>query len=60
MLGVPVRSPLIVERRVVFDARGAPLEHTETRYAGERYVIDGVFTVYSELQAPEMAASASP
>ena len=58
-LCVPVRSPLIVERRVVFDAHGAPLEHTETRYAGERYVIDGVFTVYSEQQAPEMAASAS-
>jgi GntR family transcriptional regulator len=48
LLRVPVRSPLIVERRVVYDGAGAPLEHTETRYVAERYVIDAVFTMYSE------------
>ena len=47
LLRVPVRSPLIVERRIVYDDRGAPLEHTETRYVAERYVIDAVFTMYS-------------
>jgi GntR family transcriptional regulator len=63
-LAVPVHSPLVVERRIIYDTRGAPLEHTETRYVAERYVIDAVFTVYSrpsELeteplqQQPEMA-----
>ena len=52
LLRVPVRSPLIVERRVVYDGAGTPLEHTETRYVAERYVIDAVFTMYSEHAEP--------
>jgi GntR family transcriptional regulator len=31
---------LLCERRVISDQDGLPLEHTETRYAAERYVFD--------------------
>lgn len=34
---------LLCERRVITDQSGAPLEHTETRYAGVRYVFEAVF-----------------
>ena len=40
LLEIRPRAPLLVERRVIVDAEGAPLEATETRYAGERYVFD--------------------
>jgi len=33
-------AALLVERRTVFDQRSAPVEWTETCYAGERYVFD--------------------
>jgi GntR family transcriptional regulator len=39
LLGVAARSPLLVERRVVLDQHGVPLESTESRYASERYAI---------------------
>jgi GntR family transcriptional regulator len=35
---------LLCERRVISDQHGAPLEHTETRYAAERYVFEAVVT----------------
>jgi GntR family transcriptional regulator len=38
-------SPLLVERRVIADQRGAPLELTESRYAHGRYAIDVDFVV---------------
>lgn len=31
---------VLCERRVIYDQDGAPLEHTETRYAADRYVFD--------------------
>jgi GntR family transcriptional regulator len=31
---------VLCERRVIFDIAGTPLEHTETRYAADRYVFD--------------------
>ncbi len=31
---------VLCERRVIFDLEGTPLEHTETRYAADRYVFD--------------------
>jgi GntR family transcriptional regulator len=31
---------VLCERRIIFDQNGAPLEHTETRYAAERYVFE--------------------
>jgi GntR family transcriptional regulator len=50
-LGVPRGSPLLVERRLIFDQAGRPLESTESRYAAERYVLDVSFDV--ELPPPE-------
>ena len=35
---------LLCERRVISDQHGVPLEHTETRYAAERYVFEAVVT----------------
>ena len=31
---------VLCERRVIYDQNGSPLEHTETRYAADRYVFD--------------------
>lgn len=47
LLGIATRDPLLVERRIIYDAAGAPLEHTESAYIASRYVIDAVFTVVS-------------
>jgi GntR family transcriptional regulator len=33
---------LLVERRVIADQDGVPIEHTETRYVAERYVFEAV------------------
>jgi GntR family transcriptional regulator len=40
LLGVPAGSPLLVERRVVFDQDERPIERTETRYSPTRYVFE--------------------
>lgn len=40
LLGIRKGAPLLVERRTVFDQNGTPIEATETRYVGERYVLD--------------------
>lgn len=45
LLGVPKGWPLLVERRVILDPEGVPLETTETRYAAGRYAIDVEFVV---------------
>jgi GntR family transcriptional regulator len=45
LLGLATRDPLLIERRIIYDADGAPLEHTESAYVASRYVIDAVFTV---------------
>lgn len=45
LLEVPLGSPLLVERRVILDQRGRPLERTESRYAAERYALDVGFSV---------------
>jgi GntR family transcriptional regulator len=37
---VPLGEPLLVETRLVFDADGKPIEHTESRYSPRRYVLD--------------------
>ena len=37
---VPVGEPLLVETRLVYDADGTPIEHTESRYSPRRYVLD--------------------
>jgi GntR family transcriptional regulator len=45
LLDVPKGWPLLVERRVILDPEGVPLETTETRYAAGRYAIDVEFVV---------------
>lgn len=44
-LGVKRGAPLLVERRLILDADGKPLEVTESRYVGARYPLDVDFTV---------------
>ena len=45
LLGVGRGSPLLVERRVIADAGGRPVEATESRYPGDRYALDVRFEV---------------
>jgi GntR family transcriptional regulator len=45
LLHVKRGAPLLVERRLINDQRGQPLEWTESRYAGSRYGIDVDFEV---------------
>ena len=45
LLDVPEGSALLVERRLILDQRGRPLESTESRYAGARYALDIEFDV---------------
>ncbi len=45
LLVVAVGSPLLVERRVIADLHGRPIEATESRYAGARYALDVGFDV---------------
>ncbi len=52
-LGIAAGSPLLVERRVIADHRGRPLESTESRYPAGRYALEVDFVV-------EPAASRSP
>lgn len=42
LLDLDEPAVLLVERRVITDQDGAPLEHTETRYAAERYTFEAV------------------
>ena len=45
LLDVPAGSPLLVEKRVVHDRDGSPLEVCESRYAGSRHRLDVRFDV---------------
>lgn len=45
LLRVRPGDPLLVERRVIYDQHGRPLERTESRYAAERYALDVTFSV---------------
>lgn len=40
LLGIPVGSSLLIEHRTIVDERDVPVEYTETRYIGSRYVFD--------------------
>jgi GntR family transcriptional regulator len=42
LLGLDEVGVLLCERRVIEDQDGTPVEHTETRYAAERYVFEAV------------------
>jgi GntR family transcriptional regulator len=45
LLGVAAGEPMLVERRVIVDQRGRPIERTESRYAADRYGLDIGFAV---------------
>lgn len=45
LLGVQGGDPMLVERRIIIDGFGRPLESTESRYPAERYAIDVRFDV---------------
>ena len=45
LLRVRKGSPLLVERRLIHDQHGTPLELTESRYVGSRYGLDVDFEV---------------
>lgn len=45
LLGIPEGEALLVERRVIVDVNGQPVEATESRYPGRRYALDVRFEV---------------
>jgi GntR family transcriptional regulator len=45
LLAIEPGSPLLVERRVIVDQRGRPLETTASRYPAARYALDVDFEV---------------
>jgi GntR family transcriptional regulator len=45
LLGIDPGEPMLVERRLILDQRGRPLERTESRYAATRYGLDVGFSV---------------
>jgi GntR family transcriptional regulator len=45
LLGVSEGDALLVERRVILDSHGRPVEATESRYPGDRYALDVRFEV---------------
>lgn len=45
LLGVVGGEPMLVERRLIFDQRGRPIERTESRYAADRYGLNVGFSV---------------
>jgi GntR family transcriptional regulator len=51
LLEVPSGWPLLVERRLIADQEGKPLELTESRYASGRYALDVDFVVEREERA---------
>ena len=54
LLGVAEGEALLVERRVIVDVHGRPVEATESRYPGDRYALDVRFEVddrHAEVQA---------
>lgn len=45
LLDVAPEAALLVEKRLITDDRDEPIEYTESRYAGDRYMLDVVFEV---------------
>ena len=59
-LDVPSKSPLLVETRVIEDQNGEQIEHTETAYAANRYVVDIKLNCAPAVIAPFNAAPIEP
>lgn len=45
LLGVERDSPMLVERKLIFDQRDQPFEYTASRYAADRYRLEVAFDV---------------
>lgn len=59
LLAIPRGTPVLVERRIIVDGQGRPVEATESRYPGDRYAIDVRFDVEEPgSPAPTVAAAA--
>jgi GntR family transcriptional regulator len=52
LLEIRSGDPLLVERRVIADALGRPIEATESRYPADRYALDVRFDVEAASRAP--------
>lgn len=52
LLEIPRGAPMLVERRVIVDAHGRPIEATESRYPAGRYAIAVRFDVEEAATAP--------
>jgi GntR family transcriptional regulator len=55
-LAIRAGDPLLIERRVILDAHGRPIEATESRYAADRYALHVSFDV----ELPAHARSTPP
>lgn len=58
LLGLRRGAPLLVERRLILDQRGRPLELTESRYAADRYALQVDFLVEETVLTQEGAGDA--
>jgi GntR family transcriptional regulator len=54
-LRVAVGDPMLVERRVILDQHGAPLEATQSRYPADRYALEVGFSVEERALRPPRA-----
>lgn len=52
LLSIRVGDPLLVERRVISDSHGRPIEATESRYPADRYALDVRFDVEAPDRVP--------
>jgi GntR family transcriptional regulator len=52
LLGIRVRDPLLVERRVVRDGHGRAIEATDSVYPADRYALDVTFEVEAAIVTP--------
>jgi GntR family transcriptional regulator len=59
-LKLPANIPLLVEKRVIDDEKGNPIEFTETAYAANRYVVDMRLGLLSTAAEPFKAAPMAP
>jgi len=59
-LEIPLKSPLLVETRIIEDKVGNPLEFTETAYVATRYVVDIRLNFAPAFIAPFNAAPIEP
>ena len=60
LLEIPSGTPLLVETRVISDAKGTIIEFTETAYASNRYVIDVKLNCVPATAAAFSAAPVAP